>query len=199
MAPSLTLFFGDDFADEAWRGLSYKLDAPTDSKIGEWVLGRHPASDLTISIRNVSRRHAAIAYSYAADRWSVQDLNSSKGTFLNGKTLRPGDLHPLAIGDRLYLASNLINVVEDEQDTVGNDEGPPTLASTEPMDYRPVVDPPPQTLPPLAPPARTYADSIYVMAQWVISGQTPAGKVYRLIVAAAGVAFFIFMVDWLTQ
>lgn len=201
MAPSLTLFFGDDFADEAWRSLSYKLDAPTDSKSGEWVLGRHPASELTISIRNVSRRHAAIAYSYAANRWSIQDLGSTKGTALNGKWLKPGDLHPLAIGDRVYLADNLINVVEDEQDTVGSDEGPPTLASTEPMDYRPVVDLP-QTLPtptptpaPAPTPARTFEDAAYLWAQWAISGSTVAGKVYRLIVLAAGTAFVVLLID----
>jgi pSer/pThr/pTyr-binding forkhead associated (FHA) protein len=198
MATSLTLYFADDFADEAWAGLSYKLEVPQGDRSGEWVLGRHPASDLTISVRNVSRRHAAIAYSYAADLWSVQDLNSTKGTSLNGKWLTPGDLHPLKIGDRLYVAANLINVVEDEQDTVGSDEGPPTLASTEPMDYRPVAEPPPP--PPAAPPSsKTPWDSLYLGTQWVISGTTPAGKVYRLIVAGAAVAGFILLMEWLTQ
>jgi hypothetical protein len=193
MATSLTLFFGDDFADEAWRGRSYKLDAPTDSNIGEWLLGRAPESHLTISIRNVSRRHAAIAYSYAADRWSIQDLGSAKGTSLNGKWLTPGEPRPLMIGDSLYLGPNLINVVEDEQDTVGGDEGPPTLASTEPMDYRPAVEPPPAAAAP--PPARTFEDAAYLWAQWAISGSTVAGKVYRLIVLAAGTAFVVVLID----
>lgn len=195
MSPALSLYFADDFADDAWAGLSYKLVAPTDSKVGEWVIGRHPASDLTINIRNVSRRHAAIAYSYAADRWSILDLGSSKGTFLNGKTLKAGEPHPLKIGDRFYIASNLINVVEDEQDTVGNDDGPPTLASTEPMDYRPAADPLATTPPAVPPPPRTFAESAYVMTQWVISGSTVAGRVYRLIVLAAATSFVVVLVD----
>lgn len=193
MATSLTLFFSDDFADEAWRGLFYKLVAPSDSNVGEWVLGRHPASHLTISIRNVSRRHAAIAYSYAADRWSIQDLGSSKGTALNGKWLKPGDFHPLTIGDRLYLADNLINVVEDEQDTIGRDDGPPTLASTEPLDYRPAIESPPAPAAP--PPSRTFEDAAYLWAQWAISGSTVAGKIYRLIVLAAATAFVVVLID----
>lgn len=180
--PSLTLFFADDFADENWRGLSYQLEVPGGKKGGEWILGRAPTSDLTISIRNVSRRHAAIAYSYAADRWSVQDLGSSEGTFLAGKRLAAGDLQPLKIGDKLYLGPNLINVVEDEQDTVGGDAGPPTIASTEPQDWR-AVSPAAPAPAPAPPPPRTYADSLYYAVEWTFSGRTTAGKFYRLVVA----------------
>jgi pSer/pThr/pTyr-binding forkhead associated (FHA) protein len=193
--PTLTLFFSPNFADDNWAGLSYQLDCPGGHKHGgEWILGRLPTSDLTINIRNVSRRHAAISYSYAADRWSVQDLSSSEGTFLNGKKLATGDLHPLRVGDRLYLSNNLINIVEDEHDTVGGDEGLPTIASTEPLDYRPAPAPAPDPEP-----QRTYADSAYLFAQWVVSGQSRAGKVYRLLVAAVGATAFIFMLDWLTN
>ena len=178
--PSLTLYFGLDFADENWAGLSYQLDCPGGHKHGgEWILGRAPTSDLTISVRNVSRRHAAIAYSYAADRWSVQDLGSSEGTFLHGKKLAPGDQHPLNIGDRLYLASNLINVVEDEQDTVG-DPGPPTVASTEPIDWRPAADPP--APPPPAP--ASYADNINFALQWLATPTTWLGGAVRFVVLA---------------
>ncbi|MGB3309963.1 MAG: FHA domain-containing protein [Nodosilinea sp.] len=180
----MTLYFADDFADVVWAGLPYQLDCPGENKsTGEWILGRAPTSDLTINIRNVSRRHAAIAYSYASDRWSVQDLGSSEGTFLNGRKLAPGDLHPLKIGDRLYLASNLINVVEDEQDTVG-DGGPPTIASTEPLDYLPPAPAPP----PPAPPPRSWADTGYYALEWLFSARTATGKAYRLIVAALLVA-----------
>ncbi|MBE9159726.1 FHA domain-containing protein [Nodosilinea sp. LEGE 06152] len=190
--PTLSLYFGLDFADEDWRGLTYQLDCPGGKRGGEWILGRAPTSDLRISIRNVSRRHAAIAYSYAADRWSIQDLGSSEGTFLNGRLLPPGDLQPLKIGDRFYLADNLLNVVEDEQDTVGGDSGPPTIASTEPLDYRPVEPPAPTPAP--APP-RTYADTAFYAVQWLFSGSTVLGKVYRVVMLAGATAFVVALVD----
>jgi len=180
--PTITLYFADDFADENWRGISYQLDCPGGHKHGgEWILGRAPDNDLTISARNVSRRHAAIAYSYAADRWSIQDLGSSEGTFLHGKKLGPGDLHPLKIGDRFYLASNLINVVEDEQDTVGGDPGPPTVASTEPIDWQPAADPP---APAPAPAPASYADNIHFALHWLATPTTWLGGAVRFLVLA---------------
>lgn len=190
--PSLTLFFGQDFADENWRGLSYQLSVPGGKRGGEWLLGRAPISDLTINIRNVSRRHAVIGYSYASDRWSIQDLGSEGKTWVNGKALVPGDWHPLKIGDRVHLGANLINVVEDEQDTVTppDEAGPPTIASTEPIDFRPPEPPAP---PP--PPARTYADSVYYAAQWLFSGQTVAGRAYRVVMLAAATAFVVALID----
>jgi hypothetical protein len=183
--PTLSLFFHEHFADENWKDLTYQLQTPEDEhhhgKTGEWVLGRHPASDLTIAIRNVSRKHAAISYSYAADRWSLEDLGSDGGTFLNGRRLKPGDRPSLAIGDQIYLSSNLITVVEDEQDTVG-DHGPPTVASTTPIDYRPVVEPAPAPAP--APAPKTYADTAYLALQWTITPTTPLGVAVRLVVVA---------------
>jgi hypothetical protein len=102
----------------------------------------------------------------------------------------------LNIRDRLALGpKGKIQVVEDEQDTISPDEsGPSTIASTTPL----------STLPPFSPPApppasKTPWDSVYLGTQWLISAQTPAGKVYRLIVAGLGVMGFIFVVNWLSQ
>ena len=201
MAPSLTLFFGEDFADSAWAGMAYTLEIPEGDNChgrgGEWTLGRHPASDLTINIRDVSRHHAAIAYSYAANLWSVSDLGSSKGTVLNGKILPVGDWHPLKIGDRLWLAANLINIVEDEGDTVGTDDGPATVASTEPIVIAPPSPPPAAAAPspPPPPPARTIGDTAYLAAQWLVSGTTVAGKVYRVVMLAAATCFVVVLID----
>ncbi|MGB5974512.1 MAG: FHA domain-containing protein, partial [Nodosilinea sp.] len=127
--PRLTLYFPETFADGVWAGLSYQLEVPgsLQNRSGEWLLGRHPGSDLTLNHRSISRRHAAISYSYAADGWSIQDLGSTQGTRVGQTLLEPGDWHPIKIGDRLWLGGNQINVVEDEEDTVPPDEvGPPT-------------------------------------------------------------------------
>lgn len=197
--PKLTLFFPDDFGDRAWAGTTFALEAPQKVR-GEWVIGRSPACDITIRIREVSVRHAVIAYSYARNSWTITDLKSTNGTLHNGVNLPPGQPAELNIRDRFTLSpKGRIQVVEDEEDTISPDEaGPETVASTTPLASLPPSMPSaPAPLPP--PSSKTPWDSLYLGTQWVISGQTTAGKVYRLIVAAATVALFILMVDWLTQ
>lgn len=192
--PSLSLYFAEDFADPLWKDITYQLDAPSPTnERGEWVLGRSPDTDLTIQIKNISRRHAAIAYSYAADRWTLEDLGSSRGTYLRGATLRPTNPETIRIGDRFYLAANLVSVVEDAQDTTGDDLGPPTVASTEPIIFSAPAPAPAPAQP------RTYADTAYFMAQWLFSGESLEGKVYRLLVIVGLSFFFVLIVDWVRQ
>lgn len=199
----LTLFFTPDFGDPVWAGIDYELVAPGQPQ-GEWILGRSPLAQITINMRTISGKHAAISYSFANSSWLLSDLASENGTYLNGKRVEPPRTpQPLAIGDRIDLGPRArIQVVENAQDTVPDELelGPPTVASTTPIATLPEVKPAPETdsEPEPAPP-RTYADSAYVMAQWVISGQTPLGKVYRLMVAGAAVAGFILMLDWLSK
>jgi hypothetical protein len=204
--PSLTLFFPRDFADEAWSGTSYRLEAPGGGhgRAGEWVLGRDPAADLTITLRDVSFRHCAIAYSYAADSWSIQDLGSTNGTRLNEKRLVPKKSAAIAIGDTIRLGGYLLNVVEDDYDTVRN-EREATVASTEPLDYRPEPPPPspppppppPPPTPPAAPapPARGLADSLYLAVQWMTGASSPWGQAWRVVLVAGAVAGAVVLVD----
>src|SRR5512133_781518 len=128
--PTRTLYFDSNFADKKWAGRHYTLDAPDGDtckgRPGEWILGRHPACELTIDIPNVSAKHAAISYSYASSRWNVTDLGSTNHTYLNGEPLQKGDPVPLEIGHKLYLASNCIHVTEDEHDTINDDDDGPT-------------------------------------------------------------------------
>nr|WP_242024913.1 FHA domain-containing protein [Leptolyngbya sp. FACHB-60] len=161
-------------------------------------MGRSPAANLTFDIKSVSIHHAAIAYSYARDSWSISDLGSRNGTIIRKNRIDPKTPAPLNIGDRFWLGPDAkIHCVEDEQDTISReDTGPATIASNMPLATLPTV-----TEPEPAPPSssKTPWDSLYLGTQWALSGQTPAGKVYRLVVAGAGVAAFILIVDWLRQ
>jgi hypothetical protein len=200
--PKITLYFPDDFDDPDLAGSSFCLEAPEGDhqhhgRPGEWILGRYRDSDLTILVRSVSRQHCAISYSYASNLWAIADLGSTSGTYVNGNRLPPNDPTPIKIGDRIHLGQCLINVVEDENDTIGDgaddDEGPSTIASTTAITSCPW--PPAATVPPIAP-GRTYADSVYLGASWLLAPSTVAGKVYRLIVLGAAVAMVIALLGW---
>lgn len=191
--PKITLFFPKDFDDPAWAGSSFCLEAPEDHghhRSGEWVLGRHPASDVTISIRSVSKNHCAIAYSYASNRWAVTDLGSTNGTRLNGELLSPNDPRPLKIGDRLHIGPNLVQIVEDDQDTVGDDNNhePTTIVGTRPLDHRTG-----EPLPPAPPPPKTYADTLDTGLSWLLHPTTTLGALVRLAVVAAAALVFVLV------
>lgn len=67
---------------------------------GRYYLGRDATSDLYIDVATVSRRHAALQC--LGDRWTIEDLGSYNGTFVNGwrvtvpTTVEPGDAVRLA-------------------------------------------------------------------------------------------------------
>lgn len=197
--PKLCLFFPASFADENWQNCTFALEAPHQDEgrswNGEWVLGRHPAADITLAVKSISRRHAAISYSYAADRWSVVDLASKTGTRVRHHLLEPGDPHPLVIGDRLWLGPNCVHIVEDEGDTLGDDVGEETVVDTKPLSHIPGAPPPPPppAPPPAAPAPKTYADSAYLAVQWVMSPTTKLGAVYRLVLLALGAIVLVLI------
>lgn len=202
--PKLFLFFAEDFQDDAWADRSYCLEAPEDSHHhggnGEWVIGRDPASDLTIALRNVSRKHCLIAYSYRADRWTVEDMGSTAGTMLSGQVLAPGDPVPIAPGDRLWLGPNPIYVAEDEGDTIGDDDGgPPTVVDVVPLDYRPQVEAPPAPPappPPPPPPApRSQWDVAETGLRWLIAPTTNLGAAVRLAVVGMVATVVVVVFD----
>ncbi|MFO7320419.1 MAG: FHA domain-containing protein [Chloroflexota bacterium] len=63
------------------------------------TLGRMADNDICIRERHVSRRHAVI--SYRAGIFTINDLGSANGTFVNDRQLT--GLFPLASGDRIRL------------------------------------------------------------------------------------------------
>lgn len=55
-----------------------------------FVIGRDPANDIQLADRRVSRVHAVL---YAEDGvWKVRDINSSNGTYVDGKRTSRSDL-----------------------------------------------------------------------------------------------------------
>jgi pSer/pThr/pTyr-binding forkhead associated (FHA) protein len=183
--PKISLFFPDDFEDDAWAEKTFTLEAPKVKGTTEWVLGRGPSCDLVFKIRTVSGRHALIAYSYAADCWSITDLFSSNKTFINGNVITPKTPYQIKVGDRIRFGGSVrFQVVENEQDTISpEDTSPPKEATTTQQ----------QTVTPA--PARTMADSVYLAASWLFSGQTVVGKVYRVVIIAAATAFVVGLVE----
>ncbi len=73
--------------------------------LGRILVGRGPDCDLRFppETRGVSRRHCVIAS--VNGQLLVQDLNSSCGTYINGRPLAPGRQARLKPGDRLFLGS----------------------------------------------------------------------------------------------
>lgn len=63
---------------------------------GDYIIGRAPECDIVLDDRLASRTHAKLTCT--PDRWVVQDLASSNGTFVNGtpvagaRQLAPGDV-----------------------------------------------------------------------------------------------------------
>ncbi|GAB6927849.1 hypothetical protein JCM10914A_18320 [Paenibacillus sp. JCM 10914] len=73
------------------------------------ILGRKGSqSEPDISFDNVyvSRQHAALLY--RSGRFSIKDLNSKHGTYINQQRLEPGGEAPLQHGDSVALAGDLI-------------------------------------------------------------------------------------------
>lgn len=65
------------------------------------ILGRHVDSSICLSGRAISRHHARVVRQGTA--WFVEDLDSSNGTYLNGKRLRPHAPAPFNERDTLQL------------------------------------------------------------------------------------------------
>lgn len=65
-----------------------------------FLIGRDPASDLTIPSRKVSKRHAEILHTMGAVL--VRDLNSTNGTLVNGRRITQPT--PVGAGDLLQFA-----------------------------------------------------------------------------------------------
>ncbi|MGL4552900.1 MAG: FHA domain-containing protein, partial [Gemmataceae bacterium] len=69
----------------------------------QWVIGRAPDCDIVMGQSDVSGRHCRL--SRASGAWSVEDLGSSNGTFVNGRRLAPQSPTAVGPGDAVTLGT----------------------------------------------------------------------------------------------
>jgi pSer/pThr/pTyr-binding forkhead associated (FHA) protein len=88
----------------ALAGTSWELAA------SETLIGRNPTSDVALQDEGISREHAIVLYDEANDAYSVEDLQSTNGTQVNGKRVRSATLTP---GDEVRIGRTVFEFVRD--------------------------------------------------------------------------------------
>jgi pSer/pThr/pTyr-binding forkhead associated (FHA) protein len=71
-----------------FEGMEYELAGE------ETIIGRNPTTDITLLDENISREHVIVLYDPETRDCSIEDLQSTNGTRVNGKTVRSADLSP---------------------------------------------------------------------------------------------------------
>ena len=75
------------------------------------LIGRGKENDLVLLDSDVSREHARLQR--GPQGWTLVDLGTTNGTFVNGKRLPPQDPYLLRPGDRITVGSSVLAVQED--------------------------------------------------------------------------------------
>ena len=70
----------------------------------ETLIGRSPRTDITLLDDGISREHALILFDPSTEGYTVEDLQSTNGTKLNGKRIRS---QALSHGDELQIGSTV--------------------------------------------------------------------------------------------
>jgi len=91
--------------DGEFAGAEYALTAE------ETLIGRNPTTDITLLDEGISREHAIVLYDEENDSYSVEDLQSTNGTQVNGKRVRSVTL---AHGDQLRIGRTLFEFLRDD-------------------------------------------------------------------------------------
>ncbi len=100
MARCAISVFRSRYEPEVWGYLELPGKASQPVRHWECILGRAGASDIVLSDASVARSHAAIQRSDNGE-WTVSDLGSRTGVWVNGEQVR--DTAPLRSGDTLRL------------------------------------------------------------------------------------------------
>jgi adenylate cyclase len=69
-----------------FEGMEYVLTSD------ETLIGRNPKTDITLLDENISREHAIVLLEEETGTYTIEDLQSSNGTKVNGKRIRSADL-----------------------------------------------------------------------------------------------------------
>jgi pSer/pThr/pTyr-binding forkhead associated (FHA) protein len=85
-----------------FEGMSYEITA------AETLIGRNPTTDITLLDEGISREHALISYDPDSDSYTIEDLQSTNGTKVNGRRVRSA---ALADGDELEIGHTRFQIV----------------------------------------------------------------------------------------
>ena len=66
----------------------------------ETIIGRNPTTDITLLDESISREHAIVALDEATGTYTLEDLQSTNGSKVNGKRVRSAEL---AHGDEIQI------------------------------------------------------------------------------------------------
>ena len=66
----------------------------------ETLVGRNPTTSITLLDESISREHALILYDEELDTFSIEDLQSTNGTKVNGKKIRSAEI---SAGDEIEI------------------------------------------------------------------------------------------------
>ena len=69
-----------------FEGMEYELSSE------ETLIGRNPTTDVTLLDENISREHSIILYDGEDSSYTIEDLQSTNGTKVNGKKIRSAEL-----------------------------------------------------------------------------------------------------------
>ena len=70
-----------------FEGATYALTAE------ETLIGRNPGTDITLLDEGISREHALILWDAETDEFTIEDLQSTNGTKVNGKRVRSATMN----------------------------------------------------------------------------------------------------------
>jgi pSer/pThr/pTyr-binding forkhead associated (FHA) protein len=83
-------------------GSTIERAVEVDSARNSLILGREAGADIPLPFNTVSARHARL--SRAGEEWSLADIGSANGTFLDERRLRVGEPRPVRPGQAFRLA-----------------------------------------------------------------------------------------------
>ena len=77
-----------------FEGMTYELSR------AETLIGRNPTTDITLLDEGISREHAIIGFDEDTGAYTIEDLQTTNGTKVNGKRIRSAAIND---GDEIQI------------------------------------------------------------------------------------------------